>query len=424
MRASGIRLVLAFMLAVAGVRFGLEVLSYLAPGYGEDFAKHWVAPRALAAGEDPYDPAVTKRLAESLDVMASDRTYFHYLERFHYPPLDLLVFRPLSLLPLRAATVVWILLSSLLYLASIPLLLDVLGFERRSAEAGLMIAALLGFAPALGTMSLGQLEIAVFFALVLGLWLEERGRPVAAGLAIAVAIHIKVFPAVLVLFYLLLRRWRMVASIAAWTVALAAACLWAVGPQACGAWLLAESRYGALESGWEQYLPSNLSIPAFLMKAAAFLSGGHEAAGIAIAIGRVAMVALLAVASFAVVRAARGGRDETLWALGALFTATSMASPLTFQHHLVWLALPLGLALKEAWAAQDARRMALTFVLPYLLIGTLDPWNQSLRDLTGDLPKGWRDVLWSIIPAAIASGALWLGVYAVRRASRPQPSPR
>ena len=405
------------MLALAGIRFGLEVASYLGPGYGEDFAKHWVAPQVLRRGGDPYDPAVTKQLASSLGVLDPDRAYFHYLERFHYPPLDLALFGPLSRLPLRTATIVWILFSAVLYLASIPILLRVLGFERRPTEALLMTAALLAFAPALSALSLGQLDVAVFFALVLGLALEQEGRPVAAGLAVAVAIHMKLFPAAFFVFYLLLRRWRMVASIAAWTLGLAALGVAAVGRSVCASWMRAESAYATLQSGWEQYLPSNLSVPAFLMKGAAFLTGGHEAAGAAIVLGRMAIVGLLAVAGFAVVRAKHGGREEQLWALGALCAATSMSSALTFQHHLVWLAIPLGLALREG--------AVLTFLVPYLLIGTLDPWNQPLRDATSGMSKAWRDVLWSIAPAAIATGALWMGAYAALRASRSEavPSP-
>lgn len=418
------RFVLAVLLSLAGARFGLEVLSYLAPGYGEDLAKHWMAPRVLRHGADPYDAAATQRLAESLGVIDPDREYFHYLERFHYPPLNLVLFAPLSHLSLRAATIAWILLSAALYLASIPLLLRVLRFEPGSAGAGTLVAALLVFAPALGGLSLGQMDVAVYFALVLGLWLEGKSRPWLAGLAIAVAIHVKIFPAVFGLFYVLSRRWRMAASVAAWTVAIAAVSVWAVGPDVCLSWLRAESAYAALESGWEQYLPTNLSIPAFLMKGAAFLTGSRDSAGGAIWLGRAGMVGLLSLAGFAVVRASRRGPDASLWALGALCAATSMASGMTFQHHLIWLAIPLGLALREAWDASDLKLMATTFLVPFLLIGTLDPWNQPLRDMTAGLSKGWKDVLWSLFPAAIAVGALVIGVHALRRALGTAAPPR
>jgi hypothetical protein len=96
--------------------------------------------------------------------------------------------------------------------------------------------------------------------------------------------------------------------------------------------------------------------------------------------------------------------------------ATSLVSGMTFQHHLLWAAIPLGLALREGWESGETGRLVTAFWIPYLLIGLLDAWNPPLRNLTRDLPTTWRDILWSVIPAAVALGAVWLGAISSCRA--------
>lgn len=422
-----LRLALRLLVTVAALRFGFEVLAYARPGFGEDVAQHWVASRVLAAGNDPYVPGVTARAGAASGLVTPGHGSYHFLERHHYPPLGLLVWAPLSRLPFRTAVLVWLLASALVWLACLPLLEKVLGMTGGSSDALLLRGALLTFAPALGVLSLGQLEIFVFALLLAGLTLEGRGRPWLAGAPIALAILLKLIPGAWLIYYLVLRRWRMVGSIVAWAVGLTAASLPFVGTATYRSFVASSWAFASAREGWQRYVPSNLSLQSFAFKGFAFLSGGHAYEHVALWVGRTAGLAVFLATLVVLLRARRRGDRADLAGLGLLCAATSLASALTWQHHLVWLALPLGVALRWSWETADLRRFTWGFLLPYVLIGQLDPWLQPLRDLTVGLGKDWRDVLWTITPAAIAVGVALCWVFTARLAWErhpPEPGPR
>ena len=401
------RMALQLLLGISALAFVAEVIGYFRPGFGEDVAQHWVAPQVVAVGRDPYAPGETARLGAERGLIGAGTGTYHFLERHPYPPFDLFLFKPLSSLSFPVATRLWLVATVGVWLLSIGSLERVVGVPPGSDVSLALRAAMLAWAPALGAMSLGQMDVFLFGLLLLALRLDAGAKARLAGLPLAMASLMKVVPVIWLSHWWVRRRGATLLSAILAAAALTAMSLPVVGVAPHRTFLGSAAGLAAGHQGWTWYVPSNLSWPAWLAKAAAFATGGHDLETFAVAAGRLLGFAVI-VAAVATMRRARGqGRDRELAALGVLLFAASMAAGLTWQHHLVGLALPLAVALRRSFDDGDARGFVIAFLVPYLLVGRLDPWFQAWRDLTQGLPKGTRDVLWSLSPAAITAGAVW-----------------
>ena len=145
------------------------------------------------------------------------RTAIHPLRSGQYgplphPPMVALLFRPLALLSYTHAYVLWLMITLSLYLAGLWIATHGLdGFLR-----SLVICLSLAFYPfIIETLLNGQLTAIIFFTLTLAFRFEERGQPMATGLALSVLL---VKPTLLLWFLPMLfltRRYRILFGFAA-----------------------------------------------------------------------------------------------------------------------------------------------------------------------------------------------------------------
>ncbi|MFM2105329.1 MAG: hypothetical protein RL338_361 [Chloroflexota bacterium] len=184
-RAAGRSLVAAA--AVGGAAAGAWVLAgHLADDPFADVRAYWEAGRRLNAGDPLYLPAADP-----------DAAAF-----YRYPPLLAIAFRPLALLPLEAATAVWV----AIVLASLLLTLRRIGLSGRTIVALGLLGVPLGFA-----LGVAQAQLPVT-------WLVATGSPAA----IALAANLKLFPGLVACYWLGRRDVRSLVRFAAWLAALAA----------------------------------------------------------------------------------------------------------------------------------------------------------------------------------------------------------
>jgi hypothetical protein len=116
---------------------------------------------------------------------------------YRYPPLLAIFFRPLALLPYETAAIIWEAMLLIAFAATV-LLLD----PRKKSTLLLLgwLAAPIGW-----SVVIGQAQVAVTFLMTLG-----------SPLALAVASHIKVFPALAAIFWIGRRDWPRLARFLAW----------------------------------------------------------------------------------------------------------------------------------------------------------------------------------------------------------------
>jgi len=322
--------------------------------WGYDFSFYWTAASHLLHGEPIYSAT---QLAGPYAPQGQDG--------FLYPPPLAAAVMPLAALfpsDYRAAAWLWNGLGAAILVAS------VLALHRSERIGGrypllagrgrwLLVGAAFAFPPVIGELVLGNVHLLLLGLLTIA-WLgvrrgDSRGE-LLAGVAVGLAAVIKVFPAVLVLWFLLTRRWRGAAGA---VVGAAAAALLALPFTGIEPWL----QYPAVLA--------NLSAPADATDTLAptvWLAPylGFTGARVLVTVAGLALLAWAALEGAAARRPAadpqpvaaatahepaaaqRPSADSTTaLSFAVAVTVAVLVAPAVYQHYLALLVLPLVLGL-------------------------------------------------------------------------------
>ena len=183
----------------------------------QDFVAYWVAGSVRRIGLDPYVNHAVPGTAPGL----WDGSAFHH-SRFLYPPLAAELFRPLALLPYRAAKILFTAFLLAAWIATAILARR----DRRGLPAIVVAGAL--FFPLFLNFERGQIDLLLLLLLVLA-WKARARAPLAGGL-FAIAAVFK--PALLGVLPVLaaLGRWRWLGAVLGWSVVAGVATLAISGP--------------------------------------------------------------------------------------------------------------------------------------------------------------------------------------------------
>jgi alpha-1,2-mannosyltransferase len=127
-------------------------------------------------------------------------------EPYFYPPYFTLLLQPLTLLPPFWAGVVWLLFTGACLTGSL-LLIDAIWPASQRTYVLLCVAALL-FIPIQQGIYFGQVHVLLLVGCLLAYWLAQRGHQGWAGAIVLCLAALKVFPALLLLYFVLTGRWR------------------------------------------------------------------------------------------------------------------------------------------------------------------------------------------------------------------------
>lgn len=316
--------------------------------WGYDFSFYWTAGLHLLNGEPIYSAA---QLAGPYAPQGQDG--------FLYPPPFAVAAIPLAALfptDYRAAAWVWTALGALILVGSVLALWrsESLG-DRFPVLAGrgrwLLVAAAFAFPPVVGELVLGNVHLVLLGLLTLA-WLGiRRGDRLGewvAGIAIGVAAIVKVFPALLLLWFVLTRRYRAAAGILLGAAAVALVTLTFTGIEP-----------------WLQYptVLANLSAPSDTTDTLAptvWLAGvsGFTVARILVTVVGLAIVAWTAWTTKTAELATTG--DATARSFAIAVTVSVLIAPAMYHHYLALLVLPLLLGLASG---VPLRWLALSYFL-------------------------------------------------------------
>jgi Glycosyltransferase family 87 len=321
------------------------------PGIVSDFYQDWASGRNWWNGLPVYtDHQVTiPRYIGPVDPFCL-RVEFNA-----HPPSSIVVMIPWAILDYRAALLGWNLLSLGMLLASLETI-------RRSLEVPLTVELiapavifLLLSRPLLMQLFHGQWNL-VLLLLVTGVWAAERsGRPAWAGVLLGVATAIKLFPGFLFLYLLVRRQWSAVIEGAlafAMLTGLTAALL---GPEVYRVYfeeLL--PKLAPVRSSWY-----NASLVGFWTR----LFDPATAEVHVLPLWRNGMVlrgAVLLSGLFVIMtvtRAIRSAdtRDALDHAFGLTVTGMLLVSPITWDHSLLLLLLPISFLLHDPPPSEVAK---------------------------------------------------------------------
>jgi len=325
-------------LAVFGlVVVPLLVLKFHGGKFPLDLAVYQEAGRVVLHGGDPYASDFGRHLRIPLP--------------FTYPPFAAVGSGALGVLPEPVAIVAWTALSLSLLVAMVWL---VMGQSlRHPVLLSLAAGALAWTVPLNETISFGQVNLLLAMACLLDCTWSGRRRGVLVGVATAV----KLTPGLFIVYFALTRQWAAAARAAA-TAAICELLAAAILP-------------GPSRRYWFHlaFSPSRTGDPGFYTNQSLFgtLTRLHLAQWLWVPIA-------LGVGALGMWRAARAHREGQEIAAVALVGLTGLlVSPISWQHHAVWIVLVAGVL--AAWATTPRQAIAAVAVLSLFLIPL--PWLGS-----------------------------------------------
>ena len=300
--------------------------------------------------------------------------------KFIYPPFAALPFAFMSLLPLRTLQIAAIGAGVAAVLVTEAAMVAALGQLRGARGAGLVLltsAAALMLEPVQRTLYLGQVELVLMALVTWDMCQPERRWWQGAG--VGVAAGIKMVPLIFIPYLLLTRRFRQ-AAVAAGAFAATVAIGFAVLPRDSSQWWLHGLFARGSYAGNVSYA-GNQSLLAVIARA-----GGSHTEWLATAV----LTAILGLAAAAALD--RAGHRP----LGLAMTALTglLVSPISWDHHWVWIALAAPILACYGQAARGAARWA-CWGSAVLLLAVFGAWPTRLWGELTDR-AGWdRGIIWA-----------------------------
>lgn len=176
---------LLVVLFIASIISNLPLLPF------DDFPSYYYAGKAALAGKDIYQ-AIPR------------------VHPYIYPPFFSLLVSPLTFLNINTAALIWLMMNLVLYIVSAVMLYRIL-FGRYDAARALWTAVIAaGLIPAQLDFLHGQVNTLILFLITAALWSYVNRRDLLCGALIGLAAAVKITPALLVVFFLIKKEYRVV----------------------------------------------------------------------------------------------------------------------------------------------------------------------------------------------------------------------
>ncbi len=326
------------------------ILRFSANQYGGDLCRDAVTTHRLLAGQNPYQRIATCGV----------------LWHTPHPPAWLLLITPFMLLPSIAwGVVAWDLAALVALSGAVAVVAAELRVRLNPWGAALALAFIIFWPPLLGTLLEGQVSPVLLLLCALAWRWARHGKTGHAGLALGLAAALRLFPALLVVYFALRRDWRAVLVAGASFTLTSLALLPFIGVSGYADYITREAP--ASTADWIAH-PHNTSLSGLAYHVLGSFSALSEQAGLARVLGVLLGAALLG--ALLVVSIQRRNvalmQDEATWL--AYIPAALLVTPLMWIHYYVLLLLPLAvLAARLGWlgtpvAIPVARRPLLTWL--------------------------------------------------------------
>ena len=332
-------IVVAYLLALYYFRISVRTAQF-------DFSDFYTWAYAARVGLNPYSHDAVIPLAHRLGVEAMPA---------NYPPPFILALEPLSLVPPLQAFWIWHGVNFCLLLITVWLLVaDLHPSQKRIAFAS---AALL-YGPVTDALFWGQVEPFLLLMLVIALRQSAARRDIASGIAVGLAALCKIYPVVLLGYFLLSRRWTVVVSTGLTILLGILLSMLAFGSELSVDFLHQISRTAG-DKFWSYTL--NASLGAVVAKTL-WMVAGHNY-GLAMKLTRTALIVLAVSAVLAMTirgTLSANRRDDDSIGFGLWVAATVLLTPIVWPHHLTVLLIPLRLVIGDVrYKSGSAFRLAI-----------------------------------------------------------------
>ena len=304
-----------------------------------DFSVYYYGSQAFYLGANPYIQATNS------------------FSNFVYPPFVLLFFLPFLLLSYTSAGIVFLVFSFLSLFIGVYLFLQAI---RRFTWSGyfMMLALCLLAFPVKFTFGMGQINLVVFFLLSMTVFFLQKKRQVVAGVFLGLSLALKLFPILLLPYFLITGKIRIVCVALGFFLLLYGVTFFVVGAD-FHTLFLSSVVPGIGSSYQSDYY--NQSLTGFFARL--LLQAGVGG------IVKNLLATSLILLTFVVIKRSTMKNLNEIVALTSVVTLSLIVNPFSWQHHFVWLILPFIVA----YYAFTKKTDKVLLVIAYILV----VWNFS-----------------------------------------------
>ncbi len=179
----------------------------------QDFSAYYVAAKTLLKGELIYNYELTSGSKQYVhDQCDFSEIYYQNIKSTHifdfrYPPFSAVLFIPFSIFTYSVAKIIWL---SLMVVALIVTIIMIIKLEIPNEYRNSFLIILTGisiFNPVEQSLGLGQIMIPLLLINLICIHFAIKGNDLMSGLFLALGIHIKIMPVILLIYFLARKRW-------------------------------------------------------------------------------------------------------------------------------------------------------------------------------------------------------------------------
>jgi hypothetical protein len=359
--------ILVFLCIGTLMHVGIAVAQGVARRHQWDFSHYYVAALAMRNGINPYTTDL-RPLGQQLGLEG--------IARATDTPFFLLCFEPLTWLRPAPAYWIWFAINA----ASLALAMGLIvrttpRLGRRQLIA--LCAIILLYPPLSNHIFFAQTQVVILLLVVVTMRALESAHDRTAGLALAVACLLKVFPLAIIGYFVMRRRWRALAWTAIGLIVGTAATIFAFGFERNAGFV--GGTYLTRSVGFLAR-PANVALGSFISRIFYYAAGDVAmnpwldwTRVFTVLAAEVTLIVLTIFASMpreaasargdAVTRGGDASRSFALWVVAAI-----MLSPTAWIHYLVLLILPFMLIAAAGWNGSASARALWAVAASYAVI--------------------------------------------------------
>ena len=335
----------------------VEPVDYNNGGIGAaDFKAYYIAARLLSRNENIYDTSLQKQESVNLGYIPDDTFYI-------YPSSLASALTPLARLNIEKAALFWNSLNFLLYIISLALITATFNLRQRLGNFFPIFVVLFFLAvPTFYALRIGQANIVTFFLVTLAFYENKQKNYQIVGIILALATMLKLFPAILIGWFL----WKKQKTVVIWFCATLGV-LFLLN----ALFLLFTKNNPALDYYYFRYVFPNLKPPiaADNHSLSGFIQRLSLPAPWSAMLTAVSSIAFILVALWSIAQAARQNFDDM--GLAIILTTTLLLIGITWTSTLIFLTIPIALLLSIAMQDKSLSRPVMgAVIISYILLNS------------------------------------------------------
>jgi hypothetical protein len=280
-----------------------------------------------------------------------------YLNGVIYPPLALIIFHVLNLLPFFIAEKAWTVLSIAALFVSIYLIFRIYQQKLFSILGFLVLGLICLSFPVKFTLGMGQINNFILLIFVAAMYFLQNKRSYLASFLLSLSFAIKLFPAYLMLQFIVMRKWKFLLVFISSLILLSIVSFILIGPKTN--LYFYQHFLPTLLTGWKtDYY--NQALTGFIGRSFVRSLFSETLVGL--------LSIFFVVVSCLVIFKSRLEKGLVNMSFGLLITLNLIVNNFSWQHHFVFLIFPFLATLFYLLKMKNNRRLLFMLVVSYVWV--------------------------------------------------------